>query len=51
MTDDYYEVDMENYRVFGKKNKRMITLGDLVRVRVKNTNLEKRSIDLELLKA
>jgi ribonuclease R len=51
MTDDYYEVDMENYRVFGKRNKRMITLGDLVRVRVKNTNLEKRSIDLELLKA
>jgi len=48
MNDDFYEVDMDNYRVVGKKNKKMITLGDSVQVIVKSTNLERRTIDLEL---
>ena len=48
MNDDFYEVDMDNYRVVGKKNKKMITLGDSVQVVVKSTNLERRTIDLEL---
>lgn len=50
LDDDFYEVDMENYRIVGKKNKRMITLGDNVQVIVKSTNLERRTIDLELVK-
>ena len=50
MTDDFYEVDLENYRVFGKKQKRMITLGDTVLVKVKKTDLERRTIDLDLVK-
>ncbi|MFN8416438.1 MAG: ribonuclease R [Cytophagaceae bacterium] len=49
ISDDFYEVDMENYRIVGKRNKRMITLGDTVWVKVKNTSLEKRAIDLDLL--
>ena len=47
LDDDFYEVDMENYRIVGKKNKRMITLGDTVQVIVKSTNLERRTIDLK----
>jgi ribonuclease R len=50
LDDDFYEVDMENYRIVGKRNKRMITLGDSVQVIVKSTNLERRTIDLELVK-
>ena len=50
MDDDFYDVDMDNYRIVGKKNKRMITLGDSVQVIVKSTNLERRTIDLELVK-
>lgn len=50
LNDDYYEVDLENYRVVGKKSKKMYTLGDVVIVKVKNTNLERRTIDLELIK-
>jgi len=46
MDDDYYELDAENYRVIGKRNKKMITLGDNVKVKVKDTNLNKRTIDL-----
>ncbi len=50
MDDDFYEVDTDNYRIVGKRNKRMITLGDSVQVIVKSTNLERRTIDLELVK-
>jgi ribonuclease R len=49
MDDDFYEVDMDNYRIVGKRHKRMITLGDTVRVIVKSTNIERRTIDLELV--
>ena len=46
MTDDYYEFDEQNYRVIGKRNKRMISLGDNVFVRVKATDNDRRTIDL-----
>lgn len=47
MQDDYYEFDEDNYRVIGRKNKKMFTLGDKVLVRVKNTDIDRRTIDLE----
>lgn len=46
MIDDFYELDAENYRVVGKRTKRVITFGDAAKVRVKDTNLEKRTMDL-----
>lgn len=46
LTDDYYEFDEQNYRVIGKRNKRMISLGDNVHVRVKATDIDRRTIDL-----
>jgi ribonuclease R len=46
LDDDFYEFDPDNYRIIGKRNKRIITLGDSVKVKVKGTNLEKRTIDL-----
>ncbi|MFN6944145.1 MAG: ribonuclease R [Cytophagaceae bacterium] len=48
LEDDYYEADLESYRIIGKKNKRMFTLGDKVNVTVKKTDLGKRTIDLLL---
>jgi len=47
LRDDYYEYDDKNYRIIGRKNKRMFTLGDEVFVRVKNTDIDRRTIDLE----
>ncbi len=47
LNDDYYEYDEQNYRVVGRNNKRMITLGDEVKVRVTNTDIDRRTIDLE----
>jgi ribonuclease R len=48
--DDYYEYDEQNYRIIGKSNKKIITLGDKVKVRVTNTDIDRRTIDLELAK-
>jgi ribonuclease R len=46
MDDDFYEFDPDNYRIIGKRNKKMFTLGDPVKVRIVKTDLEKRTIDL-----
>lgn len=50
MKDDYYEYDEKNYRIIGKNNKKIITLGDKVAVRVLNTDIDRRTIDLEFAK-
>ncbi len=50
MLDDYYEYDEQNYRLIGKRNKKIITLGDNVRVKVIATDIDKRTIDLEFVK-
>ncbi len=49
LKDDYYEFDEENYRIIGRHNKKMYTLGDKVYVRVKNTDIDRRTIDLEFV--
>ncbi|MEQ8415056.1 MAG: ribonuclease R [Imperialibacter sp.] len=47
LNDDFYEFDEQNYRIIGRNNKRMITLGDEVKVKVTNTDIDRRTIDLE----
>jgi ribonuclease R len=47
MNDDYYDFDAKNMRLIGSKSKKMITLGDKVLVRVVNTDIDRRTIDLE----
>lgn len=49
LNDDFYELDKENYRLVGKRTGRIITFGEGVKVRVKTTDLERRSMDLELV--
>lgn len=44
--DDFYEYDEKNLRAVGKKSKNAITLGDTLWVKVKSTNIDKRTIDL-----
>ncbi len=46
LNDDFYEFDEQNYRVVGRRNKRMFTLGDDVKVSVKATDIDRRTIDL-----
>lgn len=49
LNDDYYEYDADNYRVVGRKGGRVIGFGQAVKVKVKATDIERRSIELELL--
>lgn len=46
LTDDFYEFDERNYRITGRKKKKIYTLGDRIKVRVKKTDIDKRLIDL-----
>ncbi len=46
---DFYDFDEKNYRVIGRNNKRIITLGDRLKVLVARTDIDKRTIDLDLV--
>ena len=46
---DYYIHEPEHYRVIGQNNGKIITLGDDVRVKVLKTDINRRTIDLQLL--
>jgi ribonuclease R len=48
MKDDYYEVDERNYRVIGRRRKKVYRLGDQIQVRIKKTDIDRRLIDLEI---
>ncbi|MHA7131959.1 ribonuclease R [Algoriphagus namhaensis] len=50
MDDDYYDFDEKNMRLIGMRSKKIITLGDKVLVRVVNTDIDRRTIDLEFAK-
>ncbi|MHA8080358.1 ribonuclease R [Aquirufa regiilacus] len=49
LNDDFYDLDKDNYRIVGKSNGRVFTFGDAVKVKVRDTNLAKRTIDLEMV--
>lgn len=51
MDDDYYEYDEKNYCVVGRRTRKIYTLGDQVRVKVKKTDIDRRIIDLVLAKS
>lgn len=48
--NDYYTFERENYRIVGKTSKQKFTLGDKLKIRVKAVDIEKKSIDYELVK-
>ena len=47
LQDDYYEFDEQNFRIIGRRTKKIYTLGDKVQVQVKKTDIDRRTIDLE----
>ncbi len=46
---DFFEFDEDHYRLVGKRTRKVIRLGDAVRIRVKDANLEQRLLDYELV--
>lgn len=49
LSSDYYEFDEDNYRLVGRRTKRIYNLGDKVRFRVERANLERRQLDYSLI--
>ena len=49
LNDDFYDLDKENYRIIGQKTQKMYSFGDAVKVKVKDTNIGRRSMDLWLV--
>ncbi len=49
LDDDHYVFDEKSFRVVGKRTKRTITLGDPLKVLVAKTDVDRRTIDLELV--
>ena len=48
---DFYEFDEDRYRLVGKRTKKVFRLGDSVRIRVKEANVEQRLLDYELVES
>ena len=46
---DFFEFDEKLYRIKGRRTRKIYRLGDEVRIRVSNTNLEQRLLDFELI--
>jgi ribonuclease R len=49
LQDDFYEYDPANYCLRGRSSKRIYTFGDKVTVKIKKTDIEKRTIDMSLV--
>lgn len=49
LQDDYYQFDEKNYRLVGKKTKTEHQLGDKVKVKIKNVNIEEGTVELQLI--
>ena len=49
MRSDFFDFDEDNYRIIGKRTRKVYRLGDTVRIRVKSANLEQRLLDYELI--
>jgi len=48
---DFFEFDEGHYRLVGRRSGREFRLGDRVRIKVKNANLEQRLLDYSLVEA
>ena len=48
--DDYYEFDQKGMRLVGRRSGKIIGFGDEIQVKVKSTDLDKRAIDLMMVR-
>jgi ribonuclease R len=48
LDDDYYEFDEKNYLLVGRRHHHKFQLGDPIRIKVANANIERRQLDFTL---
>jgi exoribonuclease R len=49
MTDDFYSLDKKKYAIIGEKTGKKYSLGDSVKFKVMNADLEKRMLDYSIV--
>lgn len=49
LKDDHYTFDEKTFQLIGKKTKRMYTMGDKIKVKLVNVNLNEHSIDFDIV--
>jgi ribonuclease R len=49
LRDDFYYYDEKNFRLLGKRRKRMLKLGGRIKVRIIHVDIEARKIELEMV--
>lgn len=50
LDDDYYDFDEKNYLLVGRRHHHIYQLGDAIRIKVAQANLEKRQLDFTIVK-
>jgi ribonuclease R len=50
LTDDFYYLDEENYQVIGQRYGEAIKLGEAVKIKVRNVDIQRKQIDFELIR-
>ena len=48
--DDYYVLDAKKYRIVGEKTKKVYTLGQKIKIKLVNTDLDRKTMDFEIVK-
>lgn len=48
--DDFYYLDEDNYQVIGQRYGDTFRIGDSIRIRVKNVDVQRKQIDFALIK-
>jgi ribonuclease R len=49
LKDDYYQLDQKNFAIVGEKTKKRYRLGDVINVRLKKADLNRKTIDFVLV--
>ncbi|MEG0857605.1 MAG: ribonuclease R [Terrisporobacter sp.] len=49
MRDDYYNYNQETYSIMGERTKKTFRIGDTVKIKVENVNVDFREIDFKLI--
>ena len=49
LKNDFYNIDAKNYRLVGQKTGHKYTLGDKVKIKLTNVDLDKRTLDFEII--
>jgi ribonuclease R len=47
--DDFFKLDAKNYTVVGEKTKKKYRLGDIVKFKIMNADLERKTLDYALV--